>query len=164
MKILLLIAIAILAVGCGEKNESTTDTESKKQGGNRDLCIATMGGTIEKVRELLAAGADVNAKGVFPYGVPLCNAVEQGHKEMVELLISNGAKLETENFSGRTPLMLAIKGGHKEIVELLISKGVDLEAKDNGGNNSLDLAILGEKKEIAEILRKNGIETRYFEK
>ena len=94
----------------------------------------------------------------------LINAVEQGHKEMVELLISNGAKLETENFSGRTPLMLAIKGGHKEIVELLISKGVDLEAKDNGGNNSLDLAILGEKKEIAEILRKNGIETRYFEK
>ena len=147
-----------------ESEDQVSDTESKKQGGNRDLCIATMDGTIEEVRELLVAGADVNEKEVFPYGVPLCNAVKQGHKEMVELLISNGAKLETKNFSDRTPLMLAIEGGHKEIVELLISKGVDLEAKDNGGNNSLDLAILREKKEIAEILRKNGIETRYFEK
>jgi ankyrin repeat protein len=46
-----------------------------------------------------------------------------GDKEMVKLLIENGADMSMKNKYGKTALMLALEGEHKEVVELLKSYG-----------------------------------------
>jgi len=48
-------------------------------------------GDLEKVKQLLESGADVNAKNKYGW-TALILASEEGHKEIVELLKSYGAK------------------------------------------------------------------------
>lgn len=72
----------------------------------------------------------------------LHSAVSQGHKEIVEQLIANGADVNSEskgfgnNFYG-TPLHVATSKGNKEIAELLIAKGADVNAKNESGQTPL---------------------------
>lgn len=54
---------------------------------------------------------------------PLSLAIKQNHKEVITLLIRNGANLETPDASGTTPVQLAQKLGNKELVDLLIRHG-----------------------------------------
>ena len=75
-------------------------------------------GDIEAVKQHLAAGADVNAGGVFGK-TPLHLAAMGGHKEIVELFISYGADLNAKGFGG-TPLDWAIEWG--ETIEIPTSK------------------------------------------
>ena len=46
-------------------------------------------------------------------------AAEEGHKQIVELLIAKGADVNTEDNVGRTPLDWAATWGMKEIADLL---------------------------------------------
>jgi hypothetical protein len=79
---------------------------------------------------------DVNAKD--NYGVTaLIDASFKGQKEVVELLILEGADLNAQDRQGDTALMNAAIKGHIEIVELLISNGADVSVKDNWGNTAL---------------------------
>jgi ankyrin repeat protein len=109
----------------------------------------------------LADGADVNTKNVLGY-TPLHFAAEQGHNEIVELLIANGADVNARNQWGRTPLHQAANG-HNEIAELLITKGADVNAKIEDGGTPLDMAIFLKQTlnhtETADLLRKHGGKT-----
>ena len=42
-----------------------------------------------------------------------------GRKDMVELLLSHGAKADARDNGGRTAIFWALKGGHKDVAELL---------------------------------------------
>ena len=118
---------------------------------------AVDGGDVKAVKEFLAAAADVNAKR---YGwTPLCEAAINGHKEITELLIANGADVNAKDDRGWTPLHLAGSGGQKEIAELLIANAADLNAKDSDGDTPLDWAILNDETETADLLRKHGGKT-----
>ena len=79
-------------------------------------------GNIEAVKQHLAAGTDVNAKGAVGL-TPLQGAAFQGHKEIVELLIANGAELNAQSDGGNTPLDLAIMAGTPEVSDLLRKHG-----------------------------------------
>ena len=46
-------------------------------------------------------------------------AAEEGHKQIVELLIAKGANVNVEDKAGRTPLDWATRWGLKEIADLL---------------------------------------------
>ena len=48
------------------------------------------------------------------------NAAKHGKKDVVELLINNGADVTANN---NCAVKEAFKGGHKEVVELLIKSG-----------------------------------------
>jgi ankyrin repeat protein len=133
-------------------------------------------GDIEAVKQHLAAGADVNAGGVFGT-TPLHLAAWLGHKEIAELLITNGTDVNAKKaVEGETPLHEAAIEGHKEIAELLIVNGANVNAKDKGsgsliGRTPVDLAIIlscshqsgwGLKaacQETADLLRKHGGKT-----
>jgi ankyrin repeat protein len=126
-------------------------------------------GDIEAVKQHLAAGADVNEKNEWG-GTPLHIAAGRGHKEVVELLIANGAEVDAiierhheKNEWCGTPLHNAAGGGHKEIVELLIAKGAEVDAiivsGRNQGKTPLDMAISSNHPETANLLRKHGGKT-----
>ena len=120
------------------------------------------------MKQHLADGADVNAKDAGG-GTPILDAAYSGQKEIVELLIENGAdvnakivnaKIENANdVNGMTPLHEAAFGGYKEIAELLIAKGADVNAKSRFDGTPLDEAVRMKCTQIADLLRKHGGKT-----
>ena len=97
---------------------------------NYSLLSATFDGNIEAVKHWLTEGANVNVKDTDYRGeTPLQYATQEGHKEVAEFLISNGADVNAKVFgNGETPLQYAAQGGHKEIAEQLIANGADVNA------------------------------------
>ena len=79
----------------------------RKHGGKTiyELSIwkAAFGGSIEAIKQHIAAGTDLNAKDTYGW-IPLNHAAEGGHKEIIELLIANGADVNAKDEDGDTPL------------------------------------------------------------
>jgi len=114
-------------------------------------------GNIEAVKQHLAAGADVNAKD--KYGrTPLHTAVDGDYKELIELLIAEGADVNANSKIG-TPLHSAAFWGQKEIAELLIAEGADVNAKDVTGETPLDGAVFNGFNQTVALLREHGGKT-----
>ena len=86
-------------------------------------------------------------------------------KEVVELLIANGADVNAKGKEGETLLHFPKT---KEIAELLIAAGADVNARDEYGDTPLDMVGPFEddspedqvnRMEIADLLRKHGGKT-----
>lgn len=77
---------------------------------------------INKTLRRLFLGANVNATTATG-DAALTYAAENGHTDLVEVLIEAGANIEHESEGGRTPLMKAARAGHLCTVEYLISQG-----------------------------------------
>ena len=133
------------------------------------LIRAASNGDIEGVKQLLAAGADVNAKYKDGF-TPLHRAAREGQKELAELLIAKGADVNARDDIGRTPLYYAAVQGQKEIAELLIAKGANVNAVGKHDSETpLDSAetlfgfdspeVKAAKRQIADLLRKHGGKT-----
>ena len=171
---LIAIVAAVVLVGCGESQQSTPAPEEKPAepvvkpakpelptAKAPDISIndAAKAGNIEAVKERLAAGVDVNTKGVGGM-TPLHRAAREGHKETVEFLIANSADVNAKDKTGRVPLHRAARQGHKEVAELLINKDADVNAKSESGlfkgQTPLDEAIKRKRTELADLLRKHG--------
>ena len=54
---------------------------------------------------------------------PLHEGAYNGHKEVVELLITSGADVNAMKIDGMTPLDMATFGNHNEIIDLLRKHG-----------------------------------------
>jgi ankyrin repeat protein len=79
----------------------------------RARSIEERGLAVETARYLLEHGADVNAVGEFGW-TPLHAASYQGLTDVIELLVSKGAKLETKDKLGQTPLSISLSVLTKE--------------------------------------------------
>jgi len=85
----------------------------------------------------------------------LLRAAENGHEAVVQLLVEQGADLETKDKeSAGTPLVWAAKRGHETVVELLLATGkVDADAKDKYGWTPLSYAAENGYKAVVELLQ-----------
>ncbi|WZH49579.1 ankyrin repeat protein [Fusarium acuminatum] len=93
------------------------------------------------------------------YGrTPLSWAVNQGHREMVELLLDHGAHANYKDRSMLTPLHIAVTGQHKDVVSVLLEHGARLEAKAEHGDTDTPLirAILANSTEMTLELLEHG--------
>jgi len=121
------------------------------------LQAAARAGDIEKVKSLLAAGANVNEKGPGDR-TALHAACENGHTEVARLLVDRGAEVNATT-DGVTPLIFAAAKGDKKTVELLLSKGAHVNAKSRLGRTPLLAAMASPAaghKEVAELLFSKG--------
>ena len=152
--LLLTIIAAVLLVGCGESQPPESPTAEAQ-----DISIhdAAENGNIEAVKQHLAAGTDVNAKGGGGR-TPLHDAAYGGHREIAELLIAEGADVNAKEEGVGTPLHYAANNGHMEVVELLIANDVDVNAM-GVGETPLDWAIRRKHPETIDLLRKHGGKT-----
>lgn len=83
------------------------------------------------VRELLARGADVDARDRYGQ-TGLMRAAHAGHREVAAALVEHGADLDVTAKYGLSALMLAVVAGHAEIARLLARAGADLSLRGTG--------------------------------
>ena len=88
--------------------------------------------------------------------VLLLHACSNGRKEIVEMLLGNGADINTKDRYCQTGLILAVINDHNDIVETLLAKGADVNAKDHNDRTALVHACIEGRKEIVETLLSNG--------
>ena len=102
-------------------------------------------GDVEAVRELLRAGADVNARDRHGQ-TALMLAAHRGYRELVAILVEGGADLNVTAKFSLSALMLAITAGHVDVARVLARAGADLRIRGSGapgfaGKTAHDLAV-----------------------
>jgi len=130
----------------------TRDTDG---GGITPLVFAARQNCMECVKELLAAGADVNQ--VTHYGwTPLLTATQNRHYKIGAYLLDHGANPNIKNNGGWSPLYLAtdnrnIEGGdypvrkpdmdHLDFIKLLLAKNADVNVRVCGTQSTANTCV-----------------------
>ena len=111
---------------------------------NKELLRAARLGELDKVKELLAAGANVNYWEDETYTTPIMYATSRDHLDVVNELLANGADLTMADRNGATALHIAASYGHVEIlrriIDELLAEGEDLNTPNGHGQTALHQA------------------------
>jgi hypothetical protein len=128
---------------------------------NSALIFAIADQDLNAVRDLIAAGYDVNAEsgGAFP----LLMAVASGNVDIATLLIRNGARIDSDFDGIYTPLAFAAGSGSVEMVRLLLNEGADPNGQVSSGDftstTPLDAAAINNAIDVMRILLAAGAAT-----
>jgi len=124
---------------------------------NERMLKAAMEGNTTAVVELLAKGADVNAKGRYSGWTPLILASKKGEIELVDYLLSHGADVNVESgVRGRTAIMAAARNRKIDSVKALLTADPDLDAVDWEGYTVLMFAAVSGQRDIVDVLITHG--------
>jgi len=134
----------------------------RARGGRIPTQVVALGASMglkDMVELAINEGEDVNARAQSRQEKTLLHeAVDSGHKELVQYLLDKGADINAKERQGWTPLHMASAAGEREIVELLLTKGAALNVGDIRGGTALWYAKERGNKEIVGLLRSHGAE------
>jgi ankyrin repeat protein len=82
-------------------------------------------------------------------------AVANHHKDVVDLLLANGAEVNAKDKSDWSPLHYTAVG-YQDIAELLLARGADANAKNRTGATPLHLATQNGQADLATRMREHG--------
>ena len=139
------------------------------QVGQTPLCSGASKGQVDVVSFLLDNRADVNQGQAAGNKTALHEAVENGHKAVVDLLLARGADINAATTQGVTPLHLAVVKGFYQVCESLLAHQAKLDVVFttsydrsytwfgvSGKWTPLLLAIREHRPSIAELLLQKG--------
>ncbi|KAK3288699.1 hypothetical protein CYMTET_3830 [Cymbomonas tetramitiformis] len=117
---------------------------------NELFLAAVVSGDAQKVREMIAHGAVVNA--LSQHGAtPLHWAANSNHVEVLKVLLDHGAAIEAKAVDGCTPLHFACREDCVEAAEVLLQHGANAQARNVRG--SLPMDVIYDEDEVPELLR-----------
>ncbi|CAG9760197.1 unnamed protein product [Ceutorhynchus assimilis] len=107
-------------------------------------------GYLKVVEDILQYDIEINMlhNSTKEGSTPLHNAAKNEQKEIAKLLISYGAKINTQDETGKTPIFYATKNADLNMIKLLLTNGAIV--KDDP--ELLYIAVRKEYKEIVEAL------------
>ncbi len=106
----------------------------------QELSNAVVGNDAERVKFLIAKGANVNSRDTQG-SAPIHTAARNRNSTLIELLVEQGAEVNARDSDGFTALLHAINRNHVPSIEMLAKKGADLELGTTGGIAPLTWAI-----------------------
>jgi protein-disulfide isomerase len=116
-----------------------------------DIYTVIRSGDLQAVRQLLAAGAQVDARDNWGR-TPLIVALQQGKTAIVELLIERGASISMTDAWGRTPLLVATQLRNTAAIRLLLSRRADVNVANKNDITPLIAAAQTGNVEAANLL------------
>ena len=172
MKNILITIAAVVVVGCGQSQQSSTTPETKPiepvaEAVKPEPPTAKASGIpvlsymyhfyTSAFKELLKPSKPSTAEVL---GISIHDATRTGDIEVVKQHIAAGTDVNAKTALDKwTPLLLAAWYGHKEIADLFIANGADVNANGADGRTPLDWAIKYKRTETANLLRKHGGKT-----
>ncbi|KAF2654906.1 ankyrin [Lophiostoma macrostomum CBS 122681] len=123
--------------------------------------VAATSGAYEWAKWCLEKGVDPNIDRVDEYKTVIAGTAENGHIDMVKLLLEHGAEL-----NGSGAIVLAAEAGEKDMVDFLLKQGasineigvecpVDERITEDAGS-ALHMAAEGGHKDVVELLVDKG--------
>ncbi len=109
---------------------------------------------ISAVKELLAKGADPNARTAIGES-PLHGAAKKDEAEITRMLIAHGADVNARDGNGLTPLMAAASARQTQNIEALLASGAHIDAQDDKGFTALMWAVAQGSPQGVEVLLEN---------
>jgi ankyrin repeat protein len=117
-------------------------------------------GEVAAVRQLLQAGTPPNERG--PGGwTALHRAAYRGKREITQVLLDAGARMNVKDNQGFTPLHWAVCESvlipeAQDVAKLLVARGADINARDKEGSTPLFWAVWQGNRELADFLLAHG--------
>jgi len=135
---------------------SSRSTRSESQGRMSSIERAILSNNLDKVKELISQGADVNLRDSRG-NTPLLQAIIIRKLSFIEPLIAAGADVNVKARNGAMPLHRIANSGQTEIAELLIKNGANVDAREERwGSTPLLAAAVSGRKDMVELLLKKG--------
>lgn len=120
-----------------------------------DLLRAAAAGDLEAARQAIDKGAKANA--ATSRETALSTAAYYGHRDIVDLLLAQGAEInKTDDEAHTTPLIAAIVGGEPEIADFLAQRGADVDLRTKEGVSALTCAVGIEHAGLVSLLIERG--------
>ena len=134
------------------------DLNAPYPSGRTELHYAVRKGDLESIRDLLARGADVNARdrdGMTPLAFNIEGTPDHAKATAIaRMLIAAGADVNIKNDTETTPLKLAVfqfEDRKGELVNVLLEAGADANAADDYGTTVLMHSVHAANQEAALI-------------
>ena len=129
---------------------SSTNVNLANKSGENALMMAAFDGDLATVKLLVL---DKKAAVNKPGWAPIHYAATNGHLQIVQFLMANGALINALSPSETTPLMMAIGSGNDELIKYLLDNGADLRMRNHEGYTAIDVAQLFGKDDIRDGLK-----------
>lgn len=119
---------------------------------SRKLSKAIEAGDLAKVQEELQDGTSPNKD--YKDRLPLIHAIELGHREIVDALLSANVDVNKAQEDGKTALMSAIRFLDDELVKKLVEKGADVNMSTAKGFPLFHAVAMSDKDLIDYLIEK----------
>jgi len=140
-----------------KKRRKIGEEQEKKKNGEKlsidipnknALFLLSSNGDYEKLRFLLDNDTEIVDEYDLNKMTPLMFACRNGHKKVVRLLLTRGAKSNFKDKNENTSLIHASIEGRTNVIPMLLRNGASRFMKNDKGKNSIDLSKNDETKNL----------------